>query len=496
MGRRSFLAGFLIVLSLVGALVFWGRREAGLPAAIPAPEAGIPFLFFEGRGESFAVMGKALAAREKNGAAVRSLDRLLPLLAEADDVAALFASEHEGFSFSGVLRFDEKGTKGGGRQRTSLWEELKPVREDVSGPVPDLFELEGPSPMFPLYFGKFKGLVLAASSPQKIWSMMQILEKGEGGMAVPWEIEKRWPNHFYLYDGGIASRLASKILPGINTAGLSVSGAVRFSGEGGRVKWRAEGVEDLFPGFPADNWEPVSWTGGYIALDPFIASFGINLPPLQASFIEEHGLARLGLNEGPGFRGADFEEILPGPLTFSLTGRGKLLIFPAPGALFQLPDRGEAGEAFAESFWKKEWTSLVPAVEKLNGYPSGGVASIPFSILCAANRRMLRFGVVDGDALKYGEKKTIADAVPLLKEAGRAVFWAYADGPALARALEGLVQIESIAGKLGRGMGIKLKTASRITEELKKTGVLTLILSSPGEGILEWEAKPDPADCE
>ena len=497
MGRRGFLAGIFFLLSLVCALVFIGRRETGLPAAIPAPAKGVPFFFFEGRGDSFEAMRQPLLALGKKGGPLgRSLDRLFPLLAGADEAAALFAAELEGFSFNAVLRFNAGEANNGEWRDLPDWAKLQPAQEAAAGPVPHLFELKGPPPLFPLYFAKFKDLTLIGSSPEKVSTMTKALEKGEGGMAIPWGVEKKWPNHFYLYDGGIISRLASKILPGISPGGLSLTGAWRFSETGGRLRWRAEGAEALFPNFSAADFEPVSWEGGYLALDPFIASFGINLPGLSASFIEKNGLERLGLSEGLGFRGADFEGIFAGPLTGSLTGRGKLLIFPAPGVLFQLPDRGAAGEAFARAFWKKEWTSLVPMVEKLNGYPEGGVASIPFSILCAANYRMLRIGIMDGDLLRYGGKQTIADAVPLLKEAGRAIFWAYADGPALAEALESLAQIESIAGKISRGMGINLKTVSRIAEELKKTGVLTIVLPSAGEGIFAWEAKPDSTASE
>ena len=497
MGRRGFLAAVIFLLGLVSALVLSVRKGPGLPPVIPAPGEGIPFLFFEGQGKSFDGMRQPLLSLgKKAGGLGLSLDRLFPLLAGADEVAALFTAGAEGISFNGVLRFGEKGSPNGEWRRAPEWAELHPAEEEGPNPVPGLFVLKGPPPLFPLYFAKAKDLVMIGSSPGKIRAMTATLEKGEGGMAISWGLERRWPNHFYLYDGGMVSRLLSKVLPGVRAGRLSLTGAWRFSERGGRLKWSAEGAEALFPGLPLDGLEPVKWDGGYLALDPFIASFGINLPYLSPAFIEERGLDLLGLKEAAGFRGREIAEISAGPVVGSLCGRGKLLIFPLPGVLFQLPGRGEAGEAFARSFWKKEWTSLVPEIEKTNGFTEGGAASIPFSIVCEANRHMLRMGIVDGDLLKYGEKKTIAGVVPLLKESGRSLFWAYADGPAVAGAMESLLQTDSIAGKAARGMGINLKTASRVWSELEKIGIFTVILPSLGEGTLEWEKKPESAGKE
>ena len=492
MGRRIFLAGILFLLSLTSALIFIGQKEAGLPAVIPAPDEGIPFLFFEGSGDAFGAMRHPfLADEKKTGSLGRSLDRLLPLLNGAEEVAALFSARLGRIDFDGVARFKDKDS--GGWREAPQWAELQPASGETEGPVPGLFKLEGPAPLFPLYFAKAKDLIMIGSSPEKVSLMVEALEKGEGGMAIPWELERKWPNHFYLYDGGIVSRFLSKFWPKVRPGGLSLTGAWRLSDSGGRLRWSAEGGEELFPDHLPGGLEPVGWEGDYLALEPFIASFGINLPPLPAPFIEEEGLNRYGIGEILGLRGRDLEDISGGPLTASLSGRGKLLIFPLPGVLLQLSGRGAAGEAFARSFWRKDWTSLVPGVEKIKGFPAGGVAAIPFSILCAANYRMLRLGIVDGDVFRQKNSQTIADMVPLLKETGRSLFWAYVDGPALGRTITSLLEIDAIAGKIGRGLGINKKTASRVSEELEKMGALTVVIPSLGEGILQWETADNAA---
>ena len=487
------LALAAMLFSLAGS-VPEGKK---LPAAIPLPGEGVPFLFIEARGDSFSSLPPTSLPGESGKAApvLRGLRSLFPFLAKAEETAVLFSLK-EGRPFvDGVLRFggDESESIAGGVV-PETWN--SPLRAgEVSGDIPGLFELKGgPSPLFPLYFCGRDGVTLVGSAPERVHAMIALLEKGTGGINVSWSVEKRWPNHFLFFDGGLASHFASEEGIPVEPGGISVTAAWRGDRSGGRLKWETDGLEIFSsPGMPA-KISPVTWDDRFLAPEPFIASFGISLPEIPAPLFRKAGAGEWSLSETVGIGGKELNELSAGPVMASLAGTGKLLVFSLPGILFQLPGRGSAGTDFANSFWNREWSSLVPAVEKLEGFPEGGTASIPFSIVCAGNQEMLRIGVIDRDHLKPEKKKKITDFVPLMKEGKRAVFWAFLDGPALAEAIRSLARTGKIVEKMGRSAGVNMKTVLRASEVLEKAGTLTVIMPSPGEGILEWTKSPSSAE--
>lgn len=464
-----------------------------LPAVIPLPDEGVPFLFLETREKNAFSLPSAFLPDDsgKITTAFSGLRSIFPFLAKAEETAVLFSLK-EGRPFvDGVLRFggDESESIAGGVV-PETWN--SPLRAgEVSGDIPGLFELKGgPSPLFPLYFCGRDGVTLVGSAPERVHAMIALLEKGTGGINVSWSVEKRWPNHFLFFDGGLASHFASEEGIPVEPGGISVTAAWRGDRSGGRLKWESEGIEALFSRSLREKITPVLWDERFIAPEPFIASIGISFPRIPATAFKNAGAGEWSLSETVGIGGKELNELSAGPVMASLAGTGKLLVFSLPGILFQLPGRGSAGTDFANSFWNREWSSLVPAVEKLEGFPEGGTASIPFSIVCAGNQEMLRIGVIDRDHLKPEKKKKITDFVPLMKEGKRAVFWAFLDGPALAEAIRSLARTGKIVEKMGRSAGVNMKTVLRTSEALEKAGILSVVMPSLEKGVFEWKISP------
>lgn len=491
---------FLGILALAAMLftlagsVPEGKR---LPAAIPLPGEGVPFLFMETRGNTFASFPSASLPGEpgKTAPVLRGLRSLIPFLAKTEEAAVLFSLERGRLILDGVLRFSgaESESLAGGSVPEN-WKSTLTAAE-VSGDIPGLFELKGgPAPLFPLYFCGREGVTLVGATPERVKAMIALFEKGTGGMNISWSVEKRWPNHFVFFDGGLVSHFASEEGIPVEPGGLSVTAAWRGDQSGGRLKWEAEGLEALFRRGVLSKIAPVTWDDRFLAPEPFIASFGVSLPETPVPLFRKTGAGEWSLSEIAGIGGKEIDELLPGPVMATIGGSGKLLVFSLPGILFQLPERGTAGTDFARSFWSREWSSLVPAVEKLEGFSEGGTAFIPFSIVCAANTEMLRIGVIDREHLKTEKKRKITDFVPLMRQGKRAVFWAFLDGPALAEAIRNLAKTGKIVEKMGRSAGVNMKTILRTSEVLEKTGVLTVVMPSPGEGVLEWRKSPSSAE--
>jgi hypothetical protein len=488
MRKAGTILGAFALMSMVIALMGSVPEGKRLPAAIPLPNEGIPFIFIEGQGNLFASIASSPLPDDagKVGPLLRGLRSLIPLLGKTEEAAVLFSLERGGLLFDGLLRYEktvsESITRG---EFPESWD--IPMIPELSGNVPGLFILKGPSPLFPLYFCGRGDFILFGSSPEKIGAMAGALEKGNGGMAVAWEVEKRWPNHFLFFDGGLASHLASRNGIPVEPVGISVSGAWKENETGGRLKWKASGIESFFPGRFMPKILPAKWDDQFLALEPFIASFGINVPDIPPAVLEHTGASSWDFAGTIGLGENEMRALSAGPVMGSLCSSGKFLVFTLPGILFQFPGRGAAGEAFARSFWDQEWSSLVPAVEKIEGFHEGGTAAIPFSLFCAANADMLSLGIIDRDRLKPEKKLGITHFVPLLKEIHSAFFWAFIDGPALGEAIRSLARTGDIVAKIGRTTGINVKSVLRSSEALEKMGVLTLVMPSLNEGVLEWK---------
>ena len=171
----------------------------------------------------------------------------------------------------------------------------------------------------------------------------------------------------------------------------------------------------------------------------------------------------------------------------SLGGSSKLFVFSLPGFFLQLPDRGEEGTAFVSSFWNQDWGLLVPSVEPLEGFASGGSASIPFSLLGAARPDMVWMGLLDSESLRPDRLKKLADYIPALRESPTALLWMYLDAPRLGAALQNLARVGKTAEKFGQTVGMDLSDMADMAAGLSRLGKVSAVFFTPERGSMEWE---------
>ncbi|NLB84130.1 MAG: hypothetical protein GX791_07780 [Synergistaceae bacterium] len=486
----AFLSGFAL---LALALVFMGREPEirRLSAAIPAPPESAPSLYMEGEGKSLSFSLPPIPAEEKLEIRpfLKSLESLSPVLESAREAAVLVFRDERGLQLFFTAKYSRDILKSlSDGKIPTLWKERSPylTLEKQNGP---LFLLKGSFSPFPLTLSVDGGIVFIASSAENDLAMRSLLEKKSGGMKISWSVEDAWPNHFFLRDGGLASRLAvSEGLP-VNPVQLEFTGAWREDEKGGKMKWSIAGLDTLLPSRILKMLRPVSWEDHFFVPDPFLAGFGGNIP---------EGVARrIGTTELKGWAGKigiedRMEHLLSGPLMASLGGSSKLFVFSLPGLLLQLPDRGDEGMSFVSSFWNQEWGLLVPSVEPLEGFSRGGTASIPFSLLGAARPDMVWMGILDGESLRPDRLKKLTEYIPVLKDPAGALFWMYLDTPRFSAALQNIARVGKSVESFGRTVGMDLREMTDAAAELSRLGKVLAVVFTPGTGMIEWENTPSP----
>ena len=486
----AFLSGFAL---LALALIFMGREPEirRLSGAIPPPPESAPSLYMEGEGKNLSFSLPPIPAEERLEIRpfLKSLESLSPVLQWAREAAVLVFRDEKGLQLFLTAKYPRDILKSlSAGKIPPLWKDRSPslVLERQEGP---LFLLKGPFSPFPLTLSVDGGIVLIASSAENDLVMRGLLEKKSGGITFSRKTEEPWPNHFLVRDGGLVSRMALSRGIAVNPVQLEFAGAWREDEKGGRMKWVIGGLDTLLPPRIYKTLRPVSWEDRFVTPDPFLAGFGANIP---------EGVARrIGMTELKGWAGKigiqdRMEDLLSGPLTVSLGGSSKLFVFSLPGLFLQLPDRGEEGMDFVSSFWNQEWGLLVPSVEPLEGFSSGGTASIPFSLLGAARPDMVWMGILDGESLRPDRLSHITEYIPALKEPGGALFWMYLDTPRFGAALQNIARVGKSVESFGRSVGVDLREMTDAAAELSRLGKVRAVVFTPERGMIEWENLPSP----
>ena len=486
-----------LVLFLI--MLLYGERgpEGRHPSdALPGPAEGTLFLYYEGTTSSgFSPLLKATAKiGGKRAPALGALYFASPLLEKAGETAVLLAWEENAIHFYMAARLPTELT-----QAISEGSLPKSVVPSLSGVAlrevsPGAFVVFRDTDELPLYVGVNGGITLFASSPEKMHRMALTLERQAKSIDIAWKLEQRWPNHLYFSDGGLFSGVAS--MEGLPAAkeNLLVTAAWRNEGDGGRMIWSLEGLDSIFSSSLLKEFRETRWRGRYTFPEPLVAAAGFSIPGNFSEYIEGGGLSEVfGRWEN---EAELIKRLLAGPCILSLCGSSKFLVYSLPGVLLQLPERGREGESFVEAFWKNEWSALVPGIEKLDGFPVGGTTAIPFSIVAAANFRMLQLGLIDRDALRHERFRSLHDYAPLLSDIENAFFWSYLDIPKIASALQDLAKIGQVAAKMGKNLKVSPNALFRAADALKEMGEVTVVMTAPEEGFLEWRKTKDAAKAE
>ena len=481
----AFILGFALIAL---ALVFAGREPEGrhLASAIPQPKETSPYVYMEGEGKSFVFALEPLPKGEGKAAdLLEKTSALSPLLEAASRAAFLFAWESNRFQLHGAFLFPREIVKklsNGVLPQEWVEKEPKLVLEKHSEGI---LALSGPSPKFsPLFVSLNGGLTLLASSPSRLAEMVRVLETGKDSISPTWDVEKSWPNHLKIFDGGLLSQMASMQEIPVSLGNLTITAGWMDGNKGGRLRWKVQGLEGLLPADVRAKLQPVSWEGRFLIPDPWIAALGLNVPQGLALRLADSEMGKW--TENLGMEREETDGILPGPVVASLCGNSKFLLFSLPGILLQLPGRGSRGETFINSFWNKDWSSLVPGVEKIDGFPAGGTTAIPFSILGAANGELVQLGLLERDHIKPENYRFLTEAVPALKEAKDALLWVFFHAGRLSDAMEGIGKAGALAEKFGKDIGKDLRNMIESASRLKGLGSVTMVLQSLDEGLLEW----------
>ncbi len=489
--RKGFISPVLVftVFLFFSLMILYGGRgpEGRHPSfAIPEPDRDTPFFYFEGkRGGAWipAVQHAAIRAGGAVNFPVEVLSAVSSLFELTGETASLLVLEGNRIHLHAAAKFPAEMTRklAEGKLPEEFAGKLLDIRLGELAPGDFALIHERGAP--PLHLSVDGGITMLASSREAMEKMSATLERQEEPSIASWRLEGRWPNHVLFSDGGILSDVAAMAGLPVARGNLRVTAAWREDPEGGRMKWKAEGLEDIVPLSVLEKLQGVEWDGRMEVPTPLVAALGVNLPKGMPGLLDGRfgeGLIRYGARDGL------FGSMLPGPVLASLCGSSKFLVFSLPGLLLQFPERGQKGEAFVESFWKAEWSSLVPGVEKLDTFPVGGTTAIPFSILAAANFRMVYLGLMDRDALRYERFRPIREYSSVLHDMGRVFLWAYLDIPKIAEALHNLAKTGRIAETMGKNVGVSPKRLLQAAGALEKFGIVVLVMPGPGEGFLEW----------
>ena len=102
---------------------------------------------------------------------------------------------------------------------------------------------------------------------------------------------------------------------------------------------------------------------------------------------------------------------------------------------------------------------------------------------------MLQLGLIDRDALRHERFRSLHDYAPLLSDIENAFFWSYLDIPKIASALQDLAKIGQVAAKMGKNLKVSPNALFQAADALKEMGEVTVVMSAPEEGFLEWRKK-------
>jgi len=495
MGGKMKSSGlFIAVTSIVLVCAVYnvlGPEGSRMSSLIPAPSEDAPFLYLEYSAASavLPVVGAAADVLAERDVPTDWFSLLTPILGEAGETAALLTYSKYGVHLYLAARLTR--TSVGSSSAIGLQELADSRRGDSSVLVrtedDGVFVLTTENGEEGLYLRAERGVAIVSSTSDGLSRMALALKNKLEPVDPPPSRGRTWPGRMLLSDGGLVSGLTSiEGLP-VEKERVTVSAAWRERAGGGEMRWTIEGLPEVFRG-QFDGLLDEDRGANYEFPEPLVAAAGFILPETLFK-IWKTANAALFLQEHLGDSFNFLEGLLPGRCVLSLCGTGKFLLFTIPGILLELPGRGVKGMEFADLFWTGYRCSQVPTVENAPDYPSGGVSSIPFSILAAANPRVLKLGMIEGDAIRPGRTRPLADYASELEDVRGAFFWAYLDVEQVLSAMRGLERTIKEAGKVVPSL--ESSVIARVSRLLGSLGALTLVMPTPAGGRLEWVyAKP------
>ncbi len=482
--RRNGVIRFaaLIVGAVIAAAAFHFVREPDrhlLAAAIPVPAGGMPYLFALGRGRAF----ETIRAVTDSGNGGTLFSTMLRLLSGAELAAFLSELGAGSVSFCAAAFFP--GTISDRVSAGVTPESWKTAGFSVSADAPGLRLRRGPEESVLISFNRT--MMLLASDEKSMERMLAALAGTKPPADVVFDLEPSWPNHVRIHDAGLVAHWAALSRVALRSGDLVVDIAWKESGPFGRLRWKADGLSAMLSDEFRVFGDPVLWSESLIMPKPVHFAAGLSLGSLFSD--RRGGAVPAKLCERLKVDPRQMAGFLPGPVVACIGGNSRFLVFSLPGVLLQFPGRGDAGRRMAEAFWKQDWSVLVPSVERIEGYDSGGTASVPFSLVALSNGDNAIYGLLDREYLAEGKWSPLRSGIPVLREYPKSVAWAHLETSRLDETREAL----SLARQAAERFGLSGDVVSRLDGTLasmRGIGTLSIVLPSIDEGYAEWILPP------
>ena len=446
-----------------------------LSEVIPPPPEGAPYFFVLGRGGTFEHIRTATGAQIEN----TSVADFLALLSVAERAVLLAEPGAGRFSCSAAAFFpravNERATRGA---TPEAWSAMG-FTVSPDGGAARVLRGGGRG----ILLGSGGAMTLLASDEGRLGRMLATLEGTKAPIDARFDVEPLWPNHLRFFDGGLFAHWATLSGFVLKPGALLFDVAWKEDGPFGRLRWKMNGLSALFPDETADLLQPVSWSDALIAPRPLLLACGISPGILSPGRLRAVGLQNLA--EEMGLERGETMKFLSGPTVVCIGGSARFLVFSLPGMILQFPDRGKSAHKVTGAFWNKDWNLLVPAVERIDGYESGGTASTPFSLVGLSNAKNAIYGVLDRAYLAEGKRFPLRSEVPVLREFRRSVAWLHVNTERFDEVTESLTQARMAAEKFGAAAD-SLSGLYEALKSVRRLGTLSVVLPTLDEGVAEW----------
>lgn len=448
MMKKAVIAAAVCLCCAAAVLLFafFGRGTDNIMSLLPRPDAAGMYAVAETTGGAPSLMASLFAeSLETDGARLPAENAVLAMAA-ASEKAALLAEKKNGsdeYSLCAVLRFaaSDLSELRKGKAGKNLKELLKDAVIKETG-TKGVFSLEAPGTDGPVFYRTDGKYVTVAAGTADLNRMEEAKKERKSSLAdKKWQVEKGWPSHMEICDGGALTANAREKFPITIEAAWRTEGAEGPMSPVGEARWALVGLSKPVQIWLSRSLKAKKWsTSDYFIPEPLLLSVGVNIPELKGrhdSWI--FPLSSFGdIADDIGLSEAQTREILAGQTVFSVGGQNKILWFSVPGFLAEFTGRDELMKELVAKFWEGLFFGADPA--PVSGFDSGGVANLPFSVIGASRGNTALLGLTTKRSLDEGAE-TLGRYLDMNVEA---VGWAIADLPRIGAALSDMTRISGL----------------------------------------------------
>jgi hypothetical protein len=437
------LAVIVLALCAYSALKFAGSSD--LTSSLPMPDESRPYAIFASDNTSYP---EALTALLTEGSYAQfsegtSRNTVLALAAAAQKSAVLVEDDINDFvEIYAALRFTRGEMKQlrKGEVPESWNTKLKSPRIEA-GKEKDTWILHTDGVTDPVYFKADRRRILIAGDIEPFKRELAVEEGSEKKASIKWEVEKKWPGHAEICDGGrLFAKDGTKDETPLKliTAWHSLE-QKNPSDPSGEVRWKIDGLDNRVDQSTLDALKPTEWDLGKVIIpNPMLLTMGLNIPGLRGSAEDWPFPLSSIASVGQSMKLSDstIRTLLSNKLVVSLGGQNHLLWFTLPGFMVQLSGEEKMLREVVSAFWDKLFFGAAP--KAIQGFDYGGTASVPFSAIAAGKGGTALLGLVSPESVSVGNK-----IWTFLNNGEKAIGWLVADLPRIGGALGEMTKMNS-----------------------------------------------------